>query len=96
MTDNPEAQPITPEDSASAARDIVAKLVASWREEGLSADALAEALLDKGMEQITSERGSAAAVSVIRELIRRIEKQEAERARQAVQEAMPDDSPTFP
>ncbi len=79
--DNPEEQPITPEDSASAARDIVAKLVARWREEGLPSDVLMEALLGQGIELITSERGLAAAVSVLRELISRTEEQEAERAR---------------
>ncbi len=74
MPENAE-QPITPEDSASAARDIVAKLVARWREEGLPSDTLTEALLSQGIRQITSEGGAIAAISVLRELIRRTEEQ---------------------
>jgi Protein of unknown function (DUF2934) len=69
--DNP-AQPITPEHPASAARDIVAKLVTKWREAGLPSIHLAEALIDAGLEQVSSARGPAAAVSVLQELIRRI------------------------
>jgi hypothetical protein len=72
MLDNPE-QPITPEDAASAARDIVSKLVTRWREGGLPLIDLAEALIDAGLEQITSERGPTAAVSVLQQLIRRIQ-----------------------
>jgi hypothetical protein len=70
MIDDPE-QPITPENASWAARDIVAKLVARWRDGGLPSIALAEALLDAGIEQISYERGPAAAVSALQELIRR-------------------------
>jgi hypothetical protein len=69
MLDNPE-QPIRPEDAASAARDIVSKLVTRWREGGLP---LIEALIDAGLEHITNERGPTAAVSVLQQLIRRIQ-----------------------
>ncbi len=70
MTNNPD-QPITNEDAPSAARDIVSKLVDRWLAGGLPSIALAEALLEAGLEQISSERGRAAAVSVLQELIRR-------------------------
>ncbi len=73
MTDNPE-QPIKPEQAASAARDIIARLVAQWREGGLPLEALSEALIEKGLEQITSKRGPVAAVAVLRHLIRETEK----------------------
>ncbi len=72
MLDN-RAQPITPEHPASAARDIVAKLVTKWREAGLPSIPLAEALIDAGLEQVSNARGPAAAVSVLQELIRRIQ-----------------------
>ncbi len=66
--DNPE-QPITPENAASAARDIVAKLTARWREEGLPSDDLTVALIDTGLDQISNERDPAAVVSVLQQLI---------------------------
>jgi hypothetical protein len=68
--ENPN-QLITPEDAGSAARDIVGKLVMRWHEGSLPSFALAEALLEAGLEQISQERGPAAAVSVLQELIRR-------------------------
>ncbi len=70
MANNPD-QSITPEHAASAARDIVSKLVDKWLAGGLPSFALAEALLESGLEQISIERGGAAAVSVLQELIRR-------------------------
>ncbi len=73
MTENPE-QPIKPEHAASAARNIIARLVAQWREGGLPLEALSEGLIEEGLEQIISERGPAAAVSVLQHVITETQK----------------------
>jgi hypothetical protein len=61
MSDNSE-EPITPENASPRARDIVARLVVLWREGGLPPAALAEALIDAGLDQISNEHGPAATV----------------------------------
>jgi hypothetical protein len=56
MLDNPE-QPITPEDAASAARDIVSKLLTRWREGGLFLIDLPEALIEADNQRARSYGG---------------------------------------
>ncbi len=66
---NPE-QPITPEDAAPAARDIVRKAGGRWREGALVSDGLTKAPLRAGLG---ANNQAAAAVLVLQKLIRQTE-----------------------
>jgi len=62
-----DREPITPDQAAAAANDIVESLVTSWRNSGLPAMALAESLIGAGLVMVTRERGPQAAAAILKE-----------------------------
>jgi hypothetical protein len=65
---------MTPDEVLSSAQQIVDQLRSRWRESGLPVDILAHEMIGAGITDLTNERGVAAVLELLRELVGDIEK----------------------
>ena len=67
-SEEPAKRPITSDEAASAAHDILGFVIAKWRNAALPQSALAEALIDAGVAEAVRTRGPQGAAAMFLKL----------------------------
>ncbi len=74
MAEDDSDRPMTTDEVISSAQQIVDQLRDRWRESGLPVGVLAHQMIGAGITDLTNDRGVAATLELLRELVGEIEK----------------------